>query len=335
MAALAGPLAGIAGSIFGGLFGAHASNNAANQYIDYLQQAQGLIAGQEQKGLANFQPYISGGTGAANILSNLLGTQGQGLLTPWNQTFTAPTAAQAEATPGYQFQLQQGLNAAQNSAAGQGSLLSGRTLAGLNNYAQGQASTNYQNVFNNSLTQYQSAYNTFLNNQQSQYSMLSGLSGEGLQAAGGAGQMMENMGGDQASLLAQMGAVRAGGTLGAANAYESILPGIASQSTPGNGLTPQYAEGTDFAPGGPSLVGERGPELVNLPTGAQVVPNNRLSTLGALAGGGGFGGSPISTPMPYRPVGPPQGWGGQPPVANPMPFRGGMMPLQSLGGATA
>ena len=41
--------------------------------------------------------------------------------------------------------------------------------------------------------------------------------------------------------------------------------------------TAGFASGTDFAPGGMALVGERGPELVNLPRGAQVIPNNELS----------------------------------------------------------
>lgn len=43
----------------------------------------------------------------------------------------------------------------------------------------------------------------------------------------------------------------------------------------------QYAEGTNFAPGGMALVGERGPELVYLPRGAQVIPNHQL-----MSGGG-------------------------------------------------
>ena len=47
----------------------------------------------------------------------------------------------------------------------------------------------------------------------------------------------------------------------------------------GGGL-PKFATGTDFAPGGWSLVGERGPEIVKLPTGSQVTPNDQL-------GGGG------------------------------------------------
>ncbi len=37
---------------------------------------------------------------------------------------------------------------------------------------------------------------------------------------------------------------------------------------------PKYAGGTDFAHGGLSLVGERGPELVNLPRGSQVLNNS-------------------------------------------------------------
>lgn len=36
---------------------------------------------------------------------------------------------------------------------------------------------------------------------------------------------------------------------------------------------PGYATGTDNAPGGVALVGEQGPELVNLPKGSQVIPN--------------------------------------------------------------
>lgn len=39
---------------------------------------------------------------------------------------------------------------------------------------------------------------------------------------------------------------------------------------------PAFANGTSNAPGGLALVGERGPELVNLPSGSQVIPNSAL-----------------------------------------------------------
>jgi len=48
---------------------------------------------------------------------------------------------------------------------------------------------------------------------------------------------------------------------------------------------PEFATGTSFAPGGMALVGERGPEMVNLPKGASVTPNHLM--------GGGMGGGDI------------------------------------------
>jgi hypothetical protein len=243
-------LVGAGSSLLGGLFG----NSASGQYIKQLQKAQDFLKGQENKGLENYSPYLSAGKGATGTLSSLLGTPGQGLLENWTGKFTAPTAAEAEQTPGYQFQLKQGLDAVQNSAAGRGGLLSGRTLADLNNYAQGTASTNYQNTFNNSLTQYQSAYQSFLNNQNNTYSRLMGLSGEGLQAAGGAGGLIQGIGGDIASLYGQEGAAKAGGTMalgagigGAATSLGGIasLPSLSAllgrQSGPGSDLAPDFS----------------------------------------------------------------------------------------------
>lgn len=43
---------------------------------------------------------------------------------------------------------------------------------------------------------------------------------------------------------------------------------------------PGFANGTNYAPGGLAWVGERGKELVNLPKGSQVVPNQDLDGLG-------------------------------------------------------
>lgn len=60
-------------------------------------------------------------------------------------------------------------------------------------------------------------------------------------------------------------------------------PGSAGGGSMGGGLSsffslflPHHALGTNFAPGGPSVVGEHGPEIVNLPRGSQVIPNNRI-----------------------------------------------------------
>lgn len=43
---------------------------------------------------------------------------------------------------------------------------------------------------------------------------------------------------------------------------------------------PGFAEGTSYAPGGVALVGERGPELVHLPRGSQVIPSHEIGNAG-------------------------------------------------------
>nr|BDD44681.1 hypothetical protein 11 [Legionellales bacterium] len=39
----------------------------------------------------------------------------------------------------------------------------------------------------------------------------------------------------------------------------------------------RFRRGTDFSPQGPAIVGEVGPELINLPQGARVIPNNEIT----------------------------------------------------------
>jgi hypothetical protein len=194
-----------------------------------------------QSTLAGLTPNISGGQQAAAGAGQNTGIDpatgfqtgaggGYGSLSQgWNQEFQAPTAAQAAQTPGYQFALQQGQQALQNSAAAKGGLLSGNTAEALDQYSQGLADSNYQQTYNNALGQYQSAYNQFQNNQANTYNRLAGLAGTGQTAAGqlnSAGQSAAaNIGnisqtaGQQIGQSAQnAGAATASGYAGVANA---------------------------------------------------------------------------------------------------------------------
>jgi hypothetical protein len=74
-----------------------------------------------------------------------------------------------------------------------------------------------------------------------------------------------------------------GSPTGAVNANGSIAGAAGPTSVGGAPLVGAFASGTDNAPGGMSLVGENGPEIMNIPKGAQVIPND------VLKGGGGSG----------------------------------------------
>lgn len=79
----------------------------------------------------------------------------------------------------------------------------------------------------------------------------------------------------------------------------NIISGI--QSVSGNINTtlhnlhiPGYASGTSFAPGGMAVVGERGPELMYVPRGAQIIPNHQISQV---SGQSSSSSSASSTPI--------------------------------------
>ena len=95
-----------------------------------------------------------------------------------------------QATPGYQFQLEQGLQGVNRSAAARGGLLSGANLKAINNYAQGQAATGYQAAWDRA----QQAYaNAFGRNQQ-KFQNLQSMAVNGQSAAGAQGQAALSVG---------------------------------------------------------------------------------------------------------------------------------------------
>ena len=64
---------------------------------------------------------------------------------------------------------------------------------------------------------------------------------------------------------------------GVKDSWDYIISNIKS----GLGIkTKGYAGGTDFYPGGLSLVGEYGPEIVQLPRGTRIYPNGTAPNLG-------------------------------------------------------
>jgi hypothetical protein len=136
----------------------------AQQVTDAANAAKGGMDTAVSGANALLNPYIQSGQQANQKLSDLAGQQFQ-------FSTTGPNA-----DPSYQWRLQQGQQALERSMAGKGSVLGGAAAKSMARYAQGLASTEYQNAFNRWDT-----------TRKTSGSLLSTLSGEGLSAANAAG----------------------------------------------------------------------------------------------------------------------------------------------------
>lgn len=120
----------------------------------------------EQARLGRMQPYMEAGAGALPQYQQNIGQQ---------PTY-AGVLSGLQNDPGYQFEMQQGQDAIQGSAAARGLLRSGRTLKDLASYAQGLASQRAGDAYTRDL-------NAFNNQQNQLMSLVSG----GQNAAAGQG----------------------------------------------------------------------------------------------------------------------------------------------------
>lgn len=151
---------------------------AANKASDQTMQ----MFNQLQQGLA---PYSAIGTGSQNALLQAMGfnpTFKDGKLTGLNanpnaalqQKFAGAKpfsfdASNLQNTPGYQFALNQGLKAQQNSMTARGLGLSGAQQKGAADYATGLAQQTYNDQLANALNTYNTNYSTGLNTYNTNY----------------------------------------------------------------------------------------------------------------------------------------------------------------------
>ena len=201
---------GAAGAIGGAAIAGHGAGKQADAAMSAAelqhQDAQAALKFQKQQYAdtrADQAPWLKAGQGAITTLADLMGHGG---FPDWTGSFTAPTDVTEQNDPGFQFRLQQGLKAIQNSAAARGSLLSGGTLKALNNYAQGSASDEYSKVFDRSFQQYLQRYNEFQNNQTNKFNRYASLAGIGQNAANTLTQAGQSAANNNASILLNSGA---------------------------------------------------------------------------------------------------------------------------------
>ncbi len=207
---------------------AQASEYAANLQSQEAQNALGFQKDQWNTQQQNLEPWLTAGKGALGNLQGILNSPGQG----WNQTFTPPTAEEAAKYPGYQFQLGQGEEALQNSAAAKGALYSGNTQEALTNYAEQAGQSDYNNVYNQSFKQYLQNYSQY-GDQLNRLSALAGLGQttanslgqQGQAAASNVGNISLTAGEQQGQDAQNAAAAQASGYVGGANAWSGALGG--------------------------------------------------------------------------------------------------------------
>lgn len=203
MSVTGGIMAGVGAA--GSLISGHTQAEGANKAEQIAQQNQNKALNFQNeewdKQQQNQQPFLDAGQGAVLNLSQLLSKPGSGLLSPYGQTFKAPTLEEAENAPGYQFQRDQGLQALQNSAAARGELLDPNTQRALIGYGEGAAQSDYNNVYSQALQTFGTNYDVWHQGQQDAYGRLMGLTGVGQTSAGQLGQEGGNAALNTANIL--------------------------------------------------------------------------------------------------------------------------------------
>lgn len=228
----------VGAGIGGALISSNASRSAANTQADAARDAAALQDKQWQQTQANMKPYLQLGTSAMSPLLDALGYKtsqnadgsysfnGVDASNPLMQRFSAPTAAEAEASPGYQFTLQQGLKATQNSAAARGLGTSGAALKGASTYATGLADSTYNDVYQRALNTYKTNYGAASDN----VNRLTGIVGSGQNAAGGMGALGAQTSANIGNTITSGANAQAAGTIGGANALTGALGSLGNNA---------------------------------------------------------------------------------------------------------
>ena len=126
VASIAAPL--ITSAVSGGPSTSSAAANANATQAQALDYAKGIQ-----------QPYLDAGTGALKQQNALLGLSGPDAMTDAMSTF--------QASPGYQYQMAQGLSAVDNGAAARGMLRSGNVLRAEQALGSNLANQDFNNYY--------------------------------------------------------------------------------------------------------------------------------------------------------------------------------------------
>lgn len=217
MSFITAAMIGAGGALVGGLIASSGARSAASTQADAASRAGDIQKQQFDEQMRLQEPYRQAGLTGQNRLMDLLGLGADKTAADYGKYARDFSMADYQADPGYAFRLSEGMKQLGSQARAQGGAVSGRTMMGAQNYAQGLASQEYGNAFNR--------YQT---NRANQLQPLGNLMSSGQAAAsnqaGAAGQYGSNAGNAMMAAGQAIGA----GQLGAANTLASGLGTAAS-----------------------------------------------------------------------------------------------------------
>lgn len=185
---------GAAGSILGGVFGADGAKSAARTQARSADAAQEFQREMFETQRQDYAPWRRQGR---NALMALRGELGLGAMPAGYAGF--------QETPGYDFEMSEGMRALESRLAAMGLTNSGVGMRTRQEYGQGLASRNYANHI----------------------ARLQSMAGIGQSATNALAGLGSQYAGNMGNLAMASGAARAGGIANAANAWGSAFEGVA------------------------------------------------------------------------------------------------------------
>lgn len=223
--------AGLAGSAIS----AGAAKSAASQQANAATAAANLQESQYQQTRSDLLPYNTAGQAGLPALQAQAGQTASALGTAFgNAQGAIPqqiTAQNINQLPGYQFNLSQGLNAVQNSAAGRGLGVSSTAFNNASNFATGLANQYATDYFNRGQQIYNDQSQQFANantGATTVYNQLYGPAALGENAAAQSGAIGQAGAAAAGTQIAAAGQAQAAGTSAAANAVTNGLNTLGS-----------------------------------------------------------------------------------------------------------
>lgn len=218
VAVAAAGVLGAGASVYGAGEQKKAAGSASDVQLRMLQLQQNKL-----------QPYSQAGIPATAGLNYGLGTNATTGFDPNAPLMRAFGMQDFLQSPGYQFNLSQGMDAINKQAASRGNFYAPQTLQDIGRFSQGLASNEWN-----------TERNAFMNQQQAQFQRLLGLSQIGENAAAGQGSGAITTGGLIGNNLTSAGAAQAGGVMGGANALSGIPISILLANSLKTNQTPTY-----------------------------------------------------------------------------------------------